>query len=268
MKILRTSVKYFFSFLFFLPVSLGAHAFNMLEYFPLQTGNLWEYDRDLFVVSSETATLGGDEANYFISAREFYDGSFFIRADSDGIAVVGLREETGSILDLSSYPVTIATAEMDIGDGIQSIIPANVLEPGAPSVTITSTLIAVTSVTVPAGTFDSTLNLRIVVDESAYSYTERLWLAKSIGIVKIQKGSFTSNDGSCLFSCGCFDDDFDIVEDRNIDLVYYRHNSPNVNDSDGDGIIDTLDRCAATPEGSLVDSDGCAGKPKLIVVPL
>ncbi|MCP5417272.1 MAG: thrombospondin type 3 repeat-containing protein [Chromatiaceae bacterium] len=39
-------------------------------------------------------------------------------------------------------------------------------------------------------------------------------------------------------------------------------------DADGDGVIDALDSCPNTPDNSLVDSTGCAGKPKVIIIPL
>ncbi len=43
---------------------------------------------------------------------------------------------------------------------------------------------------------------------------------------------------------------------------------PSPTDSDGDGVIDSLDNCPGTPAGSFVDSDGCPGSGSVKVVPI
>jgi hypothetical protein len=80
------------------------------------------------------------------------------------------------------------------------------------------------------------------------------------------RGSNVSHDGACLFTCGSFDFDQEIVETLLTQLTSYFQ--PDLEDADGDGVINALDNCANTPNSVFVDSNGCPGQPKVVVIPL
>jgi len=250
-------------FVLLLSSSTALYAFTMSEYFPLTAGNSWIFGRTFFLVSSEIHDFSGKTEKHFLDAKNYNDILYL--HDTDGtVSIVGSKEGDGPIIDVSDTPGILVSAEMNVGDNVVSVIPAGKFGPN--SITITSTLVQLEpTLTVPAGTFTNTLKIQLVIDEVTYSYTENIWLAKNIGPVKITRGSYTPHDGACLFTCGCFDFDFEVVETLSMELTSYHQSS--FSDTDGDGVIDVLDDCVNTPTNSLVDSKGCPAKPKVVILP-
>ena len=241
-------------------------AYTMSDYFPLAEGEAWEFDRNLFLVSGDQSNFGGKIGRYLIDARSFIDGGAYLYSGDTGVLILAVKDDGGSTIDLSATPIALVSAEMNVGDSRVSVIPAGKLGPTA--ITVTSTLLQVEpTLTVPAGTFTNTLKIRLVIDEVSYAYTEYLWLAKNVGLVKIQRGSYDSYDGACFLTCGCFDADFNIVQVLSMNLKKHYIQS-SYKDTDSDGVIDDLDMCVNTPANSLVDAQGCPGKVDPIVVPL
>lgn len=120
------------------------------------------------------------------------------------------------IVDLSTTPIKISDAEMIINDSVTNNIPAGVIDNDAISINIT--LEAVETVSVPAGTFNGTLRLKVFVVDGLGTYTERIWLAKGVGAVQMHRVSETNNTPGCFFTCGSYSCGSDIVEERYIKL--------------------------------------------------
>ena len=96
-------------------------------------------------------------------------------------------------------------------------VPAGVIDDDAFSITIT--LEAIESVTVPAGTFNNALRLIVIVNDGLGTYTEKIWLAKGIGAVQMFRVSETNNTPGCFFTCGSLSlCGSDTVEERYIKL--------------------------------------------------
>lgn len=83
----------------------------------------------------------------------------------------------------------------------------------------------------------------------------------------IQIGKFHCYDGT--FFTGVIDEVRIYNRTLTANEIKSIYDSDNIlSDSDEDGIIDLWDLCADTPIGSVIDSDGCPAKNKVVVVPL
>jgi hypothetical protein len=58
------------------------------------------------------------------------------------------------------------------------------------------------------------------------------------------------------------------LSESEIVSLYVGRYEGNLSDSDGDGVVDEWDLCSDTPTGSLVDSEGCPGKPEAVFFPI
>ncbi|MDY6952533.1 MAG: hypothetical protein SWE60_13560 [Thermodesulfobacteriota bacterium] len=202
---------------------LSARAFDMTEYWPVRPGTVWMLDHEIFIVSAKTHQFAFFEGKQFVMASSFCHGMCgggyaYLYAGPEGLLGVGLYEE-GKMIDLSATPLKIAEKEMIIGQTVTSTIPAGVIDDEDP-ITLTVTLLAQESVTVPAGTFNDTLVLRLRIDDDPGShYEEKLWLAKNVGPVKIERASeFPLNHEGCFFTCGSQDEETGQMVHRVISL--------------------------------------------------
>jgi len=205
--------------LLFIAASNESYAYTMSDYWSFDEGNVWIYDRDLFVVGSEEYTSASFTGIQFLQARGICSNYFSVYTGPEGILGVGIFSlESNSWIDLSATPVKFANAEMNIGDVVSTTIPAGVIGPDAISFEIT--LQAEETATVPAGTFNNALRMNIVVDDGLGVYTERVWLARGIGPVKMYRVSETNGTPGCFMTCGALDCE-DAVVERNILLKQF-----------------------------------------------
>jgi len=105
---------------------------------------------------------------------------------------------------------------MNVGNSVTTNMQAGVIDDNPISITIT--LEAVEPATVPAGTFNNTLRLKVFIVDGMGTYTERIWLAKGVGPVQMHRVSETNNTPGCFFTCGSFNCNEDVVESRYIKL--------------------------------------------------
>jgi hypothetical protein len=200
----------------------SSFAFQMAEYWPIKAGNLSIFDNEILATGSNTQTFGAYNAHKMFFGSTFCGtlcgGHFYFYLGAEGLLGVSVYEDGGSV-DFSATPIKLFTAEMQIGESVISTVPAGVLDDDPLS--FTATLLAEETIIVPAGTFTDTLVLELfVVDSPTSQYTEKLWLAKGVGPVKIERVSelpTTTHEG-CFFTCGSFDLGTENVVQRVIEL--------------------------------------------------
>jgi hypothetical protein len=204
-------------FMIIVVYAIPSYAYRMADYWAFNKGNVWIYDRDLQVMGIETHNFAQYTGRQFLQAREFCNNQPYIYNGSEGVMVVGIYNfDTNQFNDLSAAPIKLSNAEMTIGDSVTNNIPAGVVDDNPISITIT--LEAVETITVPAGTYYNTLRMRIFVNDGVGTYTEKVWLAKGIGAVQMYRESETNNTPGCFFTCGSFSCGSDILEQRYIKL--------------------------------------------------
>jgi len=196
--------------------AIPSHAYTMADYWAFNKGNIWVYDRGFQVMGTETHTFEYYTGRQFLQSR-VCDSHAYIYSGPAGVMVVGMySQDTNQFVDYSATPLKASDAEMNIGESVTSTIPAGVIEDDAISSTIT--LEAVETVTVPAGTFNNTLRLKVFINDGLGTYTEKIWLAKGVGAVQMYRVSETNNTSGCFMTCGSHFCDNNIVEERYIKL--------------------------------------------------
>lgn len=205
------------TFMIIVAYAIPSHAYTMADYWAFNEGNVWIYDRDLYVVGDETQNFGSYTGREYIQSREFCGSHPYIYSGVQGVLVVGIYNfEDNQWINLSSNPIKLADAEMNIGNSVTTNIPAGMIDDDQISITIT--LEAVETVTVSAGTFNNALRLNVYIVDGTGTYTEKVWLAKGVGPVQMHRSNETNNTPGCFFTCGSFNCDNDIVEQRYIKL--------------------------------------------------
>ena len=199
----------------------SSFAFQMADYWPIKAGNVWIFDNEILAISSNTQTFGP------YNARKMFFGSTFcgdlcgnhvyFYHGPEGLLLVSTYDD-GDLVDFSATPIKLFSAEMLIGQSVTSTVPAGVLDDDPLS--LTATLLSEETITVPAGTFTGTLVLELFVDDSSSSeYREKLWLAKGVGPIKIERvNESPANHEGCFFSCGSFNLDTGVIVQREIKL--------------------------------------------------
>jgi len=181
--------------------------FDMTQYWPLKPGTTWIFDREALIVGAKTHQFISYPGTQLIQSTTYCDNACgehaYLYSGQDGILFIGYFGVNH--IDFSDTPLKFAHQKMMINDIVVSTVPAGVLDDDA--ITCTATLLARESVTVPGGTFPDALVLQIRIDDSPNShYIEKIWLAKGIGPVKIQRTSESPlNHVGCFFTCGSFD---------------------------------------------------------------
>jgi hypothetical protein len=172
----------------------------MADYWSLHEGDAWIFDRDIHLFTSETHVFAKYTGRMWASARTYCENRGYLYQGPEGILMVGLFDaENNQFFDLSNTPLKLAGAEMSLGESITS----NLTIDGPVSFTVT--LEAAEEVTVPAGVFKDALRVNIFVNDSVGTYTLKVWLAKGVGLVKIQRVSETGGTDGCFLDCGTFD---------------------------------------------------------------
>ena len=193
--------------------NIPIHAYTMADYWAFNEGNVWVYDRDFRVMGTETHDFTYYRGRQSLEAHELYS-HFYIYSGPEGVLGVGIFDyETKQFVDFSATPIKLSKAEMNIGEGVTSNIPAGVVDDDV--ISITTILEAIETVTVPAGTFNNTLRVNIFINDGFGTYTEKIWLAKGVGAVQMYRVSETNNTPGCFFTCASLSRcGNDLVEER------------------------------------------------------
>jgi len=175
-------------------VSFGSsfgEPYKISEYFPINTDNRWEYTTGVRYFTNETYTnLSGHTGQLY--ATDTYEYAMFIKNSETGFMVVGKYERPEN--DFSDFPdpLILIPETMVVGETYNTTFYSD---------TITTTLEAKETITVPAGEFE-TIRYKITVvndeQESVYTY---VWFAKDIGIIKIDREDVYPSNSGCIFVC-------------------------------------------------------------------
>jgi len=160
------------------------------DYFPISSGNRWEYN---------TGTMEVEGAEH-----TFVDG-IGLRAELDFIfasdtSVVFLNCVAGAVAWLGAYDIADDRYTSDPITGLASILTDSMYvgaqwtlvgEEGGDVVSIGIEVIGTESVTVPAGAFDHCLRVQITLFESEQGrfYTDETYFARGVGPVKSERVS-------------------------------------------------------------------------------
>jgi hypothetical protein len=206
------------TFMIIVAYAIPSHAYRMADYWSFNEGNIWFYDRDFYVVGSETHNFTNYTGRLSTNARSSCDDYHgYIYIGPEGILMVGMySSKDNQWVDISATPIKLANKEMNIGESVATTIPAGGINEHEVSFTIT--LEAVETVEVPAGTYNNALRLKVFIVDGVGTYTEKIWLAKGVGAVQMHRVSETNNTPGCFFTCGSFNCNEDVVESRYIKL--------------------------------------------------
>lgn len=190
-------------FLSFLTTSFGAviNEYNMSEFFPLHQGNRWEYAVEYAVKEgksnySEAVVINGKTLVNGIETvtMQVLNGSCdFIAMTSEGLKTYKDTNAEGGYR-IEHTPVLEFPAKMKQGQSFKHVhtwechYKDGVLEDTG-TTKISGKLQTIENITVPAGTFNNCLKLSYVgsykeSDGDYGNYSETLWLAKGVGIVR------------------------------------------------------------------------------------
>jgi hypothetical protein len=168
--------------------------FALAYYWPLDVGNTWVYESaEGTVVSQITGVdeIGGVEAARLSdgAAVEEPDRDYFAEVDG-AIVFVGEYESDSDALVTFSPPITLPTS-VSVGDHGAETTDMYVEGVYQGSGTFHWSVVAAGPVTVPAGTFDNSLKLRISLSSAAEEGEARyMWLALGVGVVKEDDTAF------------------------------------------------------------------------------
>ncbi len=236
--------------LFFSASPAVAQVFNMSEYFPLQSGNEWTFQKNGNATVTETDTvLNGTVLVYGVATKALQDSDGLVQYYTNDSNGVRLHREFAPPMDLGdgvlrsatltfSPPLQLAAAQTSVGDTISGNGTATFFIAGLGTFplnyAITSTIEIEEHVSVPLGNFlavkvKRTLTVTGSILGQPFNETviDNLWTAKHVGPVKLEG------------------------EDT-LELIAVSI------DSDGDGINVTDDNCpaVANPLQTKTDRDG------------
>lgn len=189
-----------------------ALAVDTASYFPLSEGRAWIFDREILLISGKNHAFAAATGLELCQASAL-DTTIYMDNGLQGVRVLGTYDrEAGQLNDWSTSPGVLATANMDVGQSVSSTLPGGV--------SVKSTLDGMENVTLPAGNFPDTLRFTLDIHDGSCTYRERIWVARSIGYIKLERASETpSNCSSCFLTCGSFNADYTSVVSRVQPLV-------------------------------------------------
>lgn len=167
--------------------------YHVCNYFPLSPNNQWNYTTgDRFIADDwRTSSAGYTGILYGTTVYEF---SNYVQNRENGLLFTGNKYDEGVLEDMG-MAIRLIPAEMRLGETVNSSF-------------ITTTLVGVETIAVPAGTFKTLKVVISVSDPDDCSFKTTLWLAKGIGPVKIARTDANPSDClGCMFVC---DNDNDV----------------------------------------------------------
>jgi hypothetical protein len=174
----------------------GASAtFIAADYFPLASGNSWEYVENGGVTSTDTVlsgtqNVGGVDTFVLQTAGGAFPGaSNNLTNDSDGLRIHGFSDGTDTAT--LAPPGLFLQADFEVGVAMNSQGDLTIPGAGTFAYTVTATATGPGPVTVPWGTFDAIM-LETTLSAAGITETDRVWLVEDLGPVKWVEDVFGS----------------------------------------------------------------------------
>ena len=192
-----------FMFLVFVPLVYAATEYKMTDYWPFKEGSWWEYnDGKIEITGTEeidgintfkyldTGSCGGEdgeEVNVFNDDTKGF--GFFLQSEDGSYFLIKISEPY-----VKKGDKTTASFKEDVDN----------------QVTLITKLEGTANVVVPAGKFKRCLRFSVkqeLVDKDGNHsyYTEKFYLAKGVGLVKVVRIKESANDVGCAFGPCCLD---------------------------------------------------------------
>lgn len=192
----------------------GVTVYKTADYYPLGQGDTWTYreTEEDGEIEYETKTVSGTETIDGVVATKVLEDSdeYELFTNSNGITFYksyDINEEDGVVeeeVDILDPPLIYVPTEVSIGTKHTFNSTIRHTENGfsaTGTISIETTVEGIENVTVPAGTFENCLKIKIKrnVASSDGSHTEStestIWLAKGVGIVKDTGQGTETNNG-------------------------------------------------------------------------
>jgi len=175
--------------------------YRICNYLPLNPGNQWIYTTGDYTVLNETYMSSYGWSAVRLATRT-YEFDVFTQNCENGLAIVARYDLCDDEFYEFDSPIVLIPPEMRIGDPIRKTY----MWPDGSVSYLTTRLVGPETITVPTGKFNA-LRFDIDADDvGKCTYTTRLWLVKSLGIVKMHRVNATpANCGGCIFTCRCGD---------------------------------------------------------------
>jgi hypothetical protein len=149
-----------------------SNAYEINDYMPLQVGNTWLYTGDYQISITGTEVVNGTTTFIFANSLTGY-GLFAIDAD-------GLTLYAGDGVYITP-PLTLIGSTFDVGN----VFTATGVLGSGESITVTHDIIGFEQLSVPAYSGESLkVGVSVVLGNGA-DYTEEIWVAEGIGLVKM-----------------------------------------------------------------------------------
>jgi hypothetical protein len=155
-----------------------------LQYFPLTSS--WETDNWTLFIDERQHDVNGTMTKAMVDTSE--PTALYWTCDDDGLRLHRYIDEDEGPLDFSP-PILIAAAVAEVGDRWEGTYTAtNEDDEDVGQIKITSEIVGIEDVSVPAGNFADCFKLEVAevdqTDDSLY-WKETWWLAEGVGLVKI-----------------------------------------------------------------------------------
>ncbi|MBN1460496.1 MAG: S-layer homology domain-containing protein [Armatimonadetes bacterium] len=175
--------------------------YDVTEHFPLGGGDTWVYEATEGVYSKTVSGIQEvDGVDYAQIINQTDGGIDYWRGAPEGLYLGGFYDpEEGTITFNPPVLIPNGLFPADTGSQATTAYQDGTTELGP--VTLEWTFVAVEDITVPAGTFSDCMKLHINMNMGDGGTDEfHLWVARGVGIVKRDTGSFGGDDWEILLS--------------------------------------------------------------------
>ena len=188
-----------FMYLVFVPLVYAATEYKMADYWPFKEGAWWEFNDGKIEITG-TEEIDGISTFKFVDTGSCEGEYNYFNDDANGFGGFILNED-------GSYSIAkISEPYVKKGDETTSSFK----DTDGGQVTLVFKLKGTANVVVPAGKFKRCRRFSVKVEtidtDGTYSYfTEKFYLAKGVGLVKVVRVKESTDEDGCIFGTGGLD---------------------------------------------------------------
>ena len=187
-----------FMYLVFVPLVYAATEYKMTDYWPLKEGAWWEFNDGKIEITG-TEEIDGISTFKFVDTGSCEGEYNYFNDDANGFGGFILNED-------GSYSIAnISDPYVKKGDKTTSSFK----DSDGEQVTLVFKLDGTANVVLPAGKFKRCLRFSVKVEvvdtDGNDSYTEKFYLAKGVGLVKVVRVKQSTDEAGCAFGPESFD---------------------------------------------------------------